>query len=63
MALSTLILCVEFTWIYKLDDKLLTGISWRRIDYSGVSVENSNEFVVIIMLVIINIRIMKFRLS
>ena len=43
MAFSTLILCIKFTWIYKLDDKLLNGFSWLRIDYSGVFVENRNE--------------------
>jgi hypothetical protein len=42
MTLSSLILCIEFTWGYKLDD-LLIGFSWLRIDYSGVFVGNRNE--------------------
>jgi len=42
MTLSSLILCIKFTWVYKLDD-LLTGFSWLGIVYSGVFVENRNE--------------------
>jgi hypothetical protein len=46
-ALSSLILYIEFTWIYKLDD-LLAGFSWLRIDYSGVFVENRNKILGIV---------------
>jgi len=43
MTLSTFIPCIEFTWVYKLDDELLNGFSWLRIVYSGVFVEKMNE--------------------
>jgi hypothetical protein len=43
MSLSSLILCIEFTWVYKFYDKLLTGFSWLRIDYSGVFVKKERH--------------------